>query len=96
MATAPDILFHRYFQQLPPYKREIYRGKKDLDLIEEPLQGLLRAIQANLNEALRNERQNVPEHVPHPPFTWTWSTRRTPMPWRLLKATIHSSELQSH
>ena len=39
MATAPDILFHRYFQQLPPYKREIYRGKKDLDLIEEPLQG---------------------------------------------------------
>lgn len=68
MATAPDILFHRYFQQLPPYKREIYRGKKDLDLIEQPLQGLLRAIQANLNEALRNERQNVPEHVPHPPF----------------------------
>jgi len=68
MATAPDILFHRYFQQLPPYKREIYRGKNDLDLIEEPLQGLLRAIQANLNEALRNERQNVPEHVPHPPF----------------------------
>ncbi len=68
MATAPDILFHRYFQQLPEYRREIYRGKKDLDLIEEPLQGLLRTIQANLNEALKNERQNVPEHVPHPPF----------------------------
>ena len=96
MATAPDVLFHRYFQQLPPYKQQIYRGKKDLDLIEEPLQGLLRAIQANLNEALRNERQNVPEHVPHPPFIWTLSTRRTPMPWRLLKATIRSSELQSH
>jgi hypothetical protein len=28
----------------------------------------LRGIQANLNEALRNERQDVPEHVPHPPF----------------------------
>ena len=68
MATAPDVLFHRYFQQLPPYEQQIYRGKKDLDLIEQPLQGLLRAIQANLNEALRNERQNVPEHVPHPPF----------------------------
>lgn len=45
MATAPDILFHRYFQQLPPKKRAIYRGKKDLDLIEQPLQDLLRAIQ---------------------------------------------------
>src|SRR5881628_538520 len=42
---------------LPPYKKDIYRGKKDLDLIEQPLQDLLRAIQANLNEALRNERQ---------------------------------------
>jgi hypothetical protein len=28
----------------------------------------LRAIQANLNDALRNERQDVPEHVPRPPF----------------------------
>lgn len=68
MATAPDILFHRYFQQLPEYKREIYRGKKDLDLIEQPLQDLLRAIQTNLNDALKNERQGIPEHVPHPPF----------------------------
>jgi hypothetical protein len=38
------------------------------DAIEPPLQDLLRALQANLNEALLNERQNVPEHVPHPPF----------------------------
>jgi hypothetical protein len=68
MATAPDILFHRYFQQLPDYKREIYRGKKDLDLLEQPLQYLLRGIQTNLNQALRNERRDVPEHVPHPPF----------------------------
>ena len=61
MATAPDVLFHRYFQQLPPYKQEIYRGKNDLDLIEQPLQDLLRAIQANLNEALRNELRCSPE-----------------------------------
>jgi hypothetical protein len=68
MAAAPDVLFHRYFQQLPAYRRAIYRGKQDLNLIEPPLQDLLRALQDNLNEALRNERQNVPEHVPHPPF----------------------------
>ena len=43
--------------QLPDYKREIYRGKKDLDLLEQPLQDLLRGIQTNLNEALRNERR---------------------------------------
>ena len=59
MASAPDILFHRYFQQLPAFKREIYRGKKDLDLIGQPLHDLLQAIQANLNEALKNERQDV-------------------------------------
>jgi hypothetical protein len=68
MAAAPDILFHRYFQQQPAYRRAIYRGKQELDAIEPPLQDLLRALQANLNEALRNERQDVPEHVPHPPF----------------------------
>lgn len=28
----------------------------------------MRGIQANLNEALRNERLDVPEHVAHPPF----------------------------
>ena len=28
----------------------------------------MRAIQANLNEALGNERKDVPEHVPHSPF----------------------------
>jgi hypothetical protein len=68
MAAAPDVLFHRYFQQLPPNQRAIYRGKLDLDVIEPPQRDLLRALQDNLNEALRNERQNVPEHVPHPPF----------------------------
>jgi len=68
MKTAPDILFHRYFQQLPPYWKDIYRGKQDLDLVEQPVQDLLRAIQTKLNVALRNERQDVPEHVPHPPF----------------------------
>ena len=68
MAAAPDVLFHRYFQQLSPNRRAIYRGKLDLDVIEPPQRDLLRALQDNLNEALRNERQNVPEHVPHPPF----------------------------
>jgi hypothetical protein len=68
VAAAPDVLFHRYFQQLPAYRRAIYRGKQELDAIERPLQDLLRALQANLNEALQNERQDVPEHVAHPPF----------------------------
>jgi len=68
VAAAPDVLFHRYFQQLPAYRRAIYRGKQQLDAIERPLQDLLRALQANLNEALQNERQDVPEHVAHPPF----------------------------
>jgi hypothetical protein len=68
MAAAPEVLFHRYFQGLSPRLRAIYRGKHDLDLVERPLQDVLRAIQTNLIEALRNERRDVREHVPHPPF----------------------------
>lgn len=72
MTTSPEVLFHRYFQN--PAKsqacRIAYKGKQDLDSRElsPTLAAFLREIQCALNKALRNEKQNVPEHVDHYPF----------------------------
>jgi hypothetical protein len=69
MPIPPEVLFHRFFQTLSPADRETYKGKKDLDRLQQPtVQSLLVGIQKQFNEALRDEKKNVPEHVDHPPF----------------------------
>jgi hypothetical protein len=69
MSIAPEILFHRFFQTLHSPHREQYKGKEDLERLQWPdLRTLLMAIQTEFNDALRNERRDIPEHVGHPPF----------------------------
>ncbi len=70
MGVPPEVLFHRYFQNPArhPDNRRAYRGKQDLDTLPQPLAAFLSDVQNALNEALRNEKQNVLEHVNHPPF----------------------------
>lgn len=58
--------------------RQNYRGKKDLDLLQPMVRSLLVSIQEALNEALRNEKKNVPEHVDHPPFHFDYVDSDTP------------------
>jgi hypothetical protein len=69
-ALPPEILFHRYFQNPSrhPDDRRDYRGKQNLDALPKAFGSFLRDVQDALNEALRNEKPNVPEHVKHPPF----------------------------
>jgi len=68
MSIPPEVLFHRYFQELRPEDRQNYKGKYDLDKLEPPeFQSLLVAIQEALNETL-NYEQPIPEHVAHPSF----------------------------
>lgn len=66
----PEVLFHRYFQNSGrhPLDRQTYRGKQNLDTLAKEIAVFLRDVQNALNEALYNEKQNVPEHVEHPPF----------------------------
>jgi hypothetical protein len=53
MPLPPEVLFHRYFQELGPFDRKKYRGKHDLERLEPPeLRPLLVAIQGALNEGL--------------------------------------------
>jgi hypothetical protein len=77
MAAPPEVLFDRFFQQFNGYPKpratrdpdpRPYRGKKDLTGLPPILESLLMSIQQSFNEALRNEKRNVPEHKPHPPF----------------------------
>jgi len=77
MAVPPEISFSRYFQErfpyIPPLRPEdpdprLFRGRDDLSGLPPTLQEQLRRIQETFNEALRNEKQGVPEHVDHPPF----------------------------
>lgn len=66
----PEVVFHRFFRskELSPTGRQDYKGKKDLDVLQPAVRSLLASIQEVLNEALRNEKTNIPEHVNHPPF----------------------------
>jgi hypothetical protein len=76
LATPPAVCFHRFFQcrYQPPVRPEdpdsrLYRGRLDLSRLGDPtLESLLLGIQTSFNDALRDEKQNVAEHVPHPPF----------------------------
>jgi hypothetical protein len=51
-----------------PDRRREYKGKQDLDALGSPVGEFLTGLQAALNESLRLEKQDVPEHVEHPPF----------------------------
>ena len=77
MAVPPEVVFSRYFQErfpyIPPVRPEDpdlrpYRGRNDLSGLPPIVQEQLRTIQETFNEALRTEKQGVPEHVDHPPF----------------------------
>lgn len=69
MPIPPEVLFHRFFQTLPRPLRERYKGKKDLALLPQPeVRALLGGVQDGYNQALYDEKRNVPEHVEHPPF----------------------------
>jgi hypothetical protein len=64
MAIPAEVAFDRYLRNHTPYL-----GKQDLDrLAQQELGSLLAVIQRVLNEALFNEKRDVPEHVDHPPF----------------------------
>src|SRR5437899_1402580 len=68
MSIAPEVLFHRYFQELRPEDRKKYLGRYDLERLQQPgFQPLLAAVQKVLNETL-NDEQPIPEHVEHPSF----------------------------
>jgi hypothetical protein len=68
MSVSPEVLFDRYFRTRYPSVQAIYRGKQDLDLLEQPeLRRLLLGLQTMFNQAL-NDEQTIREHVDHPPF----------------------------
>jgi hypothetical protein len=69
MSTPPEVLFDRYFRGLNSAEdRKLYRGKKDLDSLSDPVLRLwLSKIQGWFNESL-NQEQDIPDHVEHPPF----------------------------
>jgi hypothetical protein len=77
MAVPAEVVFSRYFQEHYPYRPpmrpedpdpRLYRGRDDLSRLPPTLQEQLRGIRELFNEALRNEKRGVPEHVDHPPF----------------------------
>jgi hypothetical protein len=80
MSIPPEVAFHRFFRskELSATDREDYKGKKDLDQLQPAFRSLLAGIQEALNEALRNEKQNVPEHVDHLPFHFDFVDSRIP------------------
>lgn len=80
ISIPPEILFHRFFQsaELGPRDRELYRGKQDLENLPPDVRSLLDDIQEHTNESLRQENQNVPEHVDHPPFHFDYIESSVP------------------
>src|SRR5580692_7063684 len=75
MAVPPEVAFSRYFQTRFPYVPPVrpedpdprpYRGRHDLSSLPPALREQLRGIQATFNDALLNEKRDVPEHVDHP------------------------------
>jgi hypothetical protein len=70
MALPPEVVFDRYFREAErrTEERRHYWGKQDLCKLHPPVAAFLTDVQAALNEALKNEKKNVPEHVAHPPF----------------------------
>ena len=84
MQLPPEVLFHRYFQELGPFEREKYKGKHDLERLEPTeLRPLLVALQGALNEGL-NEEHSVREPVSCRPFHFDYidSTARNALAFR--------------
>src|ERR1700752_2975496 len=88
MAAPPEVLFDRFFQRHYPRQTPVrpedsdprsYKGKQDLNALRDPsARSLLAALQEAFNEGLRNEKQNVPEHVKHPPFHFDYVDSNIP------------------
>ena len=77
VAVPPEVVFSRFFQEHCPYRPplrpedpdpQLYRGRHDLSGLPPLLREQLRRIQETFNEALQNQKQDIPEHVDHPPF----------------------------
>jgi|ERR1035437_2387400 hypothetical protein len=64
----PEEIFDEAFQRSSPEEQKYYRGRHDLSGLPTVVRDQLRLIQETFTEALRNEKQDVPEHVAHPPF----------------------------
>jgi hypothetical protein len=73
-----EELFGEFFTRLPPQRRAIYKGRKDLATVPEPLRSFLVSLRDDLNAALSNEKQIVPEHVEHPPIYFDYIDSETP------------------
>lgn len=87
MSAPPEVLFHRFFQHFKGYPKPVrpedpdlrpYRGKKDLTGLPPLVESLLTNIQRSFNEALSNEKKNVREHKPHPPFHFDYIDSKIP------------------
>jgi len=85
MPAPPEVLFDRFFRQnhAKPLRPEdpdprLYRGKKDLSLLPPLTESLLKSIQESYNDALLNEKKDVPEHVAHPPFHFDYIDSTVP------------------
>jgi hypothetical protein len=65
-------VFDSFFRskELGPTDRPVAQtmGQQDLDVVQPAVRSLLVSIQEAIDEALRNEKTNVSEHVDHPPF----------------------------
>ena len=66
-------------------RRREYNGKQDLDALGPSVGEFLTGLQEALNESLRLEKQDVPEHVEHPPFHFDYieSTVRNAIAFRV-------------
>jgi hypothetical protein len=81
MAVPPEVVFSRYFQKhfpyIPPVRAEdpdlrLYKGRDDLSGRPPSFQETLRRIQEDFNQALRNGKRTVPEHVDDQPFQFDY------------------------
>jgi len=70
MSIPPTVVFDSFFRskELGPTDHQDWIGQKGLDVLQPAVRSLLVSLQEAINEALRNEKKNVPEHVDHPPF----------------------------
>jgi hypothetical protein len=70
MSLPPEVVFHRYFQSRVPLEQRRHRGKADLDRLNDSTipSTLLAGLQNVFNDALLNEKRDVPTHVRHGEF----------------------------
>lgn len=80
MSAPPEVVFDRFLRnELSAADRRLYTGKQDLEALPQPdLRALLTSVQDALNQALRDEKPDIPEHVPHPPFHFDYVESNVP------------------